>query len=158
MYQGLPWFTALSKERIVQIENKGFNCMDIIENCKKILIECENVIFSYIFGSYASKLGREDSDIDIDIAIYLKDQIDTKEYLNIKTNLIESCGKEIDLIILNEATPLLKLEIYRNNILLFTRDKTIESNFKVKRLFEYSDMKKYLDMVYEENIKRMYSS
>ena len=156
MYQGLPWFTALSKERIVQIENKGFNCMDIIENCKKILIECENVIFAYIFGSYASKLAREDSDIDI--AIYLKDQIDTKEYLNIKTNLIESCGKEIDLIILNEATPLLKLEIYRNNILLFTRDKTIESNFKVKRLFEYSDMKKYVDMVYEKNVKRMYSS
>ena len=41
-------------------------------------------------------------------------------------DLTEICKKEVDLIILNDAAPLLKYEIYKNNILLFSRNKTIE--------------------------------
>ena len=126
---------------------------NVIEKSKKVLIKYENVLFAYIFGSYASGKVREDSDIDI--AIYIKEKIDTREYLDIRMDLIEACGKEVDLIILSEATPLLKFEIYRNNILLFTRNKTLENNFKVKTLFEYWDTKKYLDMAYNKNIERI---
>jgi predicted nucleotidyltransferase len=52
--------------------------MDVIAECRKRLMEYENIIFAYVFGSYASGKVREDSDIDI--AIYLKERIDTKEY------------------------------------------------------------------------------
>ena len=41
------------------------------------------------------------------------------------------------------------------NKLLFTRDETIESNYKVKTLFEYDDMKKYLDLSYDKMIERL---
>ncbi|NLC69336.1 MAG: nucleotidyltransferase domain-containing protein [Clostridiaceae bacterium] len=126
---------------------------DVIEKCKKVLIKYENILFAYIFGSYASGRVREDSDIDI--AIYLKEKIDTKEYLDIRMDLMEACGRKVDLIILSKATPLLKFEVYRNNILLFTRDETLENNFKVKTLFEYWDTKKYLDMAYKKNIERI---
>lgn len=54
-----------------------------------------------------------------------------------------------------DATPLLKYEIYKNNILLFTRNKAIETNYKVRTLFEYDDIKKYLDLVYKTNINRL---
>ena len=92
---------------------------------------------------------------DVDIAIYLSEKIDTETYLKIKAELSEILKKEIDLIILNDATPLLKYQIYKNNILLFTRSKTMESNHKIKTLFEYSDMKRYLDLSYDKTIDRL---
>ena len=127
--------------------------MNTIENCKNILIEYKDIIFAYIFGSYAQNKIREDSDIDI--AIYLKNKLDIDTYLEIKMELSEATKREVDVVILNDATPLLKYEIYKNNILLFTRDETVESNYKVKTLFEYDDMKKYLDLSYNKMIERL---
>ena len=86
--------------------------MDIIKNCKSILMEYEDIIFAYIFGSYAQNSIRENSDIDI--SIYLKKNIDIDTYLEIKMNLSEVLKREVDLVILNNAPPLLKYEIYNN--------------------------------------------
>ena len=139
--------------------NKGLNKyqeinnMDIIKKCINILMGYEGIIFAYIFGSYVQEKMRTNSDVDI--AIYLSDKINTETYLKIKADLSEIFKKEIDLIILNNATPLLKYQVYKNNILLFTRSKTIESNYKVKTLFEYSDIKKYLDLSYDKTIDRL---
>ena len=127
--------------------------MDTINKCKDILIKYEDIIFAYIFGSYAKDNIRKDSDIDI--AIYLKDSIDTYRYLDMKMKLSEAIRREVDLVILNDATPMLKYEIYKNNILLFTKDKSIENKYKVKTLFEYNDMKRYLDLSYEKTIERL---
>ena len=127
--------------------------MDTINKCRDILIQYEKIIFAYIFGSYAKDNIRKDSDIDI--AIYLKDSIGSYEYLDMKMKLSEALKREVDLVILNDATPLLKYEIHKNNILLFTNDKSIESKYKVKTLFEYNDMKRYLDLSYEKTIERL---
>lgn len=127
--------------------------MNITKECRKILIEYENIIFAYIFGSYAKDNIRKDSDIDI--AIYLNSEINPRTYLDMKMDLSENLKREVDLVILNDATPLLKYEIYKKNILLFTRNKTIETGYKVKTLFEYNDMKRYLDLSYDTTIERL---
>lgn len=127
--------------------------MDIVKKCKNILMRYEDIIFVYIFGSYVQ--GKMRTDSDIDIAIYLEKKMDIETYIEIKMHLSEACKREIDLIVLNDATPLLKYQIYKNNMLLFTRDKTIETSYKVKTLFEYSDMKRYLDLSYDRTIDKL---
>ncbi|SCL83772.1 type VII toxin-antitoxin system MntA family adenylyltransferase antitoxin [Sporanaerobacter sp. PP17-6a] len=127
--------------------------MDIIEKCKNVLMKYENILFAYIFGSYAKGNMRADSDVDI--GIYLKEEMNIEEYLKIRMDLTKICKRQVDLVVLNAATPLLKYEIYKNNILLFTRDRTIESNYKVKILFEYNDIKRYLEMSYKKTIERL---
>lgn len=127
--------------------------MDILKECKSILIKYEEIIFAYIFGSYANDKYRETSDVDI--AIYLKKDLNPNEYLNIKADLRESLKKEVDLLILNNARPLLKYEIYKNHILLFSRDKSMEGRYKVKTLYEYNDIKRYLNLSYEKTIERL---
>lgn len=127
--------------------------LDTIKKCRDILINYESIIFAYIFGSYAKGNVREDSDIDI--AIYLKDSIGTYAYLDMKMELSEALKREVDLVILNDSTPLLKYEIYKKNILLFTHDESIENRYKVKVLFEYDDMKRYLDLSYDKTIERL---
>lgn len=116
-------------------------------------MEYKEILFAYVFGSYVQGKIRLDSDIDI--AIYLEDEIDLDRYLAIKMKLTEVCKREVDLVILNEATPLLKYEIYRNNIPIFSRNRDIETRYKVKLLFEYNDIKRYLDMAYQKNIERI---
>lgn len=127
--------------------------MDIIKKCKSILMDYEDIIFAYIFGSYVQ--GKMRADSDIDIAIYLGKKMDIETYLEIKMHLSDACKREVDLIVLNDAIPLLKYQIYKNNISLFIRDKTIETRYKVKTLFEYSDMKRYLDLSYNKTIDRL---
>ena len=127
--------------------------LDGIKNCKDILIKYEAIVFAYIFGSFAKNNIRKDSDIDI--AIYLKTDIDTYKYLDMKMELSEVLKREVDLVILNDASPLLKYEIYKDNILLFTHDKAMENRYKVKILFEYNDMKRYLDLSYDKTIERL---
>lgn len=127
--------------------------MDNIKKCKDILIGYENIIFAYIFGSYVQGKMRPDSDIDI--AIYSEKKLDSETYLEIKMDLTDACKREIDLIILNDANPLLKYEIYKNNILLFTRDNVLETSYKIKTLFEYNDVKRYLDLSYDRTIERL---
>ena len=72
-----------------------------------------------------------------------------------KMLLSDAFKREVDLVILNNACPLLKYEIYKNQILFFSHDKTEENKYKVKTLFEYHDMKRYLDLSYEMNIARL---
>lgn len=73
-------------------------------------------------------------DSDIDIAIYLEYEIDLETYLDMKIELTEACKEEIDLIFLNKATHLLKFEIYKSNILIFSWNRDIETRYKVKIL------------------------
>lgn len=127
--------------------------MSIIEKCRDILVEYKSIIFAYIFGSYAQ--GKDRVDSDIDIAIFLEENVDIDTYLEMKMRLEEACKREIDLIILNDTKPLLRYEIYKSNVPLFCRDKSLETRFKVKTLFEYSDFKKYLDLSYDKTIERL---
>lgn len=53
--------------------------MNIIEKCKDVLIEHEEIIFAYIFGSYVQGKMREDSDIDIAIHIVVDNNIGNPE-------------------------------------------------------------------------------
>lgn len=125
-----------------------------IEDIINILYEKSNIVFSYIFGSYAKGENRESSDIDI--AIYLKnDQISTDKYLSLLYDIMSISNKKVDLVILNDSPPLIKHEVYTEGILLFTKDKETLTNYKVKTLFEYEDMKYYLNMQYKDMINRI---
>lgn len=125
--------------------------MTTINKCRDVLMKYEDIIFAYIFGSYAKSNIRKDSDI----AIYLKENIESYEYLGMKRELSETFKREVDLVVLNNASPLLKYEIYKNNVLLFSKDKALEGKYKIKTLHEYNDMKRYLDLSYEKTIERL---
>ncbi|KGG79483.1 DNA polymerase beta [Caloranaerobacter azorensis H53214] len=128
--------------------------MNILEEIKKVLFSKGNIVFAYVFGSCARNTMTENSDIDI--AIYLKDkEISIDDYLSLKVELEDKIKKEIDLVILNEAQPLVKHEVFIEGIRLFSRDETLESNFKVHTVFEYEDTKKLREKFYNSMIENL---
>ncbi len=115
-------------------------------------MENDKIVFAYIFGSFVNKSKYN----DIDIAIYLSNgKIDTLEYLNLKRELMDIASVDVDLVILNEANPLLKHEIFKDGIRIFSRNSSLESNIHVHSLFEYEDMKKYYKLSYDTMISHI---
>lgn len=127
--------------------------MDILRQCKEVLIEYKEIEFAYVFGSFAK--GEENKRSDLDIAIYVSEALNFDEYLELKVKLERACKREVDLVVLNEAGTLLKREINLNHRLIFSRNDELESNHRVKVVFEYADFKKYVDMFYEKSIDRI---
>ncbi|AVX19825.1 hypothetical protein SAMN02745885_00168 [Carboxydocella sporoproducens DSM 16521] len=124
------------------------------EKLGRYLAAKPNILFAFLFGSWARGDAREDSDVDI--AVYLKDRdYDILEYLDWKRDLEEICGRTVDLAILNEATPLLKYQVYLDGVLLFSKDDILASNFLVRALFEYEDIRPYLELTYKRMIERI---
>ncbi len=82
---------------------------ETISKIKDYLERDENIIFAYIFGSYATRAQRKQSDIDI--ALYFNKPphgVDILKFVNKLSNLV---AKEIHLVILNTASPFLKHQV-----------------------------------------------
>ena len=125
-----------------------------MEQCiKNILFSNQAIRFAYIFGSYAKGTMRKDSDVDL--ALFLSEDFSTEEYLDLKMQLMECSHREMDLVVLNDAPTLLKYEVSQHHVLLFARDQGEEIEFRIRTLFEYEDMKPYIDLHYQAMIQRL---
>lgn len=127
--------------------------MEYLEKIKEVLFDNKKIIFCYVFGSYAENRQRDGSDMDI--AIYVKEKVEVYEYIELKNELEKLLIKDVDLVILNDATPLIKYEIYVNHVKVFSKNKEIENDYLIKVLFEYEDVKKYLNYGYNSMIERI---
>lgn len=128
---------------------------DIIKNITQYLANIPDIVFAYIFGSFVEKEKYE----DIDIAIFLASgEIDSMDYLNLKRELTDIAGVEVDIAVLNEASPLLKREVIKNGVLIWERNKDSRVRFIVNSVFEYEDMKRYYEMSYESFIQKIKES
>jgi hypothetical protein len=124
-----------------------------VEKIKKYLYQRNEVIFAYLYGSYAK--GNENKLSDIDIAIYIdkskKPESGTFGYRSeLITELQSFVDKDIDLIILNEVTNILAYNVLKDGKLLFTKSYEKRINFHEKV------MKTYLDFLPTRNIQDQY--
>lgn len=116
----------------------------------------EDIMFSYVFGSYA--IGTFSSNSDIDIAIFFYNDADTKDldkYLTIKVELEVVLKKEVDLVVLNTATPFLKTRIINKHIKIYSKDSYNEALFIDKSFGEYFDVKQYIDLEYTRMLEQL---
>jgi len=112
----------------------------MISILKNYMISKENVKFAYLFGSYAENRERKDSDIDV--AVYLSGihEDDFFKYkLDLKTELEQIFKKTVDVVIMNNASPLLNHEVFKNGIIIKNSEPSILSQFRAKNFYYYID-------------------
>ncbi len=108
---------------------------------KKFLEKDSNILFAIVFGSAVE--GKLTKESDIDVAIYVKNPLSAHELLSLIDKLSTLVGREIHLIVLNEASPLLRHQVMKNRKELFIKDFLTYSKFREKTIDDYQE---YLDV------------
>lgn len=121
------------------------------EKISEILNRERNILFAYIFGSYARKEARKGSDIDI--AIFLRNpsviEKDPKFEVRLALKIEKVLRKPIDVRILNDKPLTFINQVLKHGKLLFSRNEKERINFEVKMFDLYLDFS-YLMKEYDE--------
>lgn len=113
----------------------------------------QKVTFAYLFGSQAK--GTAGALSDIDIAVYFGDEAvaDVRFDLRLKvlgelTDLYKT--DKVDLVVLNDAPPLLAHRILKEGLLVFSGNDKIRLEYETNAVLKYLDWKPYLDKYTKE--------
>lgn len=143
----------LSKEIDISHDSK---LKKLIKTIESVLIKDPQIVFALLFGSQAH--GDAFPFSDIDIAIYtMKDtEYDSQYKFLLMHKLSKALNVEnVDLIILNNAPPVLRYEILTTGILIFCRDDDLYAEFYSLSLREYFDFRYILQQFYDDAIKEL---
>jgi predicted nucleotidyltransferase len=108
----------------------------------------EDIAAAYLFGSLAQ--GRANPRSDVDIAILLGSIPDepggtTDRQLQLMGDLERFADREVDVVILNTAPPLLQHQVPLKGRLLYERDRLARVEFEVRAGKIYADLKPMYD-------------
>lgn len=109
------------------------------EKLKVFLGKDQNVVFALIFGSYAE--GRQKKASDIDIGIYFVQPPEGIKLLTLINVLSELAGREVDVVVLNNAPPFLRHQIMKNRVILTIKDMAVYAKFREKTISDYDEYK-----------------
>src|SRR5213082_827395 len=98
---------------------------------------------------------------DVDIAILLMEQIKSDQFLDYQLYFFSELAKRlesdsIDVVILNQASLLLKLQVIKYGQILFSRDEKSRVAFETKAVMDYLDFKKFDEIQNQALSRRLY--
>ena len=114
------------------------------EQLQKCIQNDDNILFAYLFGSYADGTAQKKSDIDI--AIYFQSHtLDDK--LSVIHTLQKTVQKDIDLVTLNEVKNIFLLEAILNKGILLKdhKERPYFEVFKEHEIIDFKNFLKYID-------------
>ncbi|MCL4455827.1 MAG: nucleotidyltransferase domain-containing protein [Nitrospirae bacterium] len=124
---------------------------DIAATLKDYFKYKEDILLVFIFGSAVNdRLTRES---DIDIAVLFKYIPDFKEIFHLKGDISELIKRETDVVVLNNSSPVIRMQVLRNGVAVVNKDSAAYNDFFVRTVKEYDDLKRVRKET-EENILR----
>ncbi len=94
-----------------------------------------------LYGSRAKGQARSDSDIDLALLLNRQSLPDSFELAKTQTDLEALLKNDVDLVILDKASPILAMQILRNHQMLYQIPPDVMDDFTVKATGEYFDLK-----------------
>lgn len=119
----------------------------IRENVQPILDGCDNIVAAYLFGSVATSRQRPGSDIDIAILLVEAQHHDRKALLDqLLPPLCRTLRGDVHLLFLNDASYLVRAQVFGKGELLYMRDSRKLAVFRMKSMSMFADFAPYLRM------------
>src|SRR5215831_8464645 len=116
------------------------------------------VQLAYLFGSQAT--GHTHAESDVDVAVLLAASLTADERFTTRLTLIGALTRlfgtdKVDVVVLNEASPLLAYEVLRNGVLLYCPDDNTRVDFQVRALCAYEDTAPLRTLLAEAMVERL---
>ena len=122
---------------------------NVLASLKSAFDDRQEILLAFLFGSVAGKRSRPSSDVDIGILFEVVPEIHAMN--DMREELSSILQREVDLAVLNHASPVLNMQILKNGILLYARDRKHYHHFFVDTVNQYDDLKR-IRKTCEENI------
>ena len=122
----------------------------LLEKIKNYLLEDKEVVAIVLFGSYARKDEKVDSDIDI--AIKLNRELSKKDKFKLQLELEELVNKDVDLLNLDELDDGVRYEILINSETLYVKDELEFELYKLRMYKSYLELNESREKIIE-NLK-----
>ncbi len=103
-----------------------------------LLAEAE---FAYLYGSAAESASRLRSDSDVDLAVWFAAPLSVDERIDWTARLAEATGRDVDLIDLWTADPIISMQVLRHGRLIHCQDRAALSAFQIRAPQVYYDFK-----------------
>jgi len=130
--------------------------MNVPESLRAVLDAESAIVFARLFGSRSR--GEQRSDSDWDIAVYLDESLDAEQRFDLRRHLSAAlCGPSgpgVDLVVLNDAPPLLAHRALQGSE-LFTRDRRVYVRFFVRTMGELDDERYFRSVHSRERARRL---
>ena len=123
----------------------------MVKKLTEILGKQKDIVLAFLFGSYQK--GEITSFSDLDIAIFFTAMRDFYGLNALKQEISEMSGLEVDIVVLNNASPVIKMQVLKNGALLVNRDRKAYNDFFIHTVNEYDDLKRTRKEI-EDNILR----
>ena len=110
--------------------------MDLAEQLGKTAAAFPEVKLAVLFGSTARGVARPKSDVDLGI---LLDPYSPELRFRVEAQLGRAAGRPVDVVLLDDAPPLLRFEIARDGVLLFQSEDGLWTGFKARAMVDWWD-------------------
>lgn len=117
----------------------------------KHLESIPTIVAAILFGSQATGQANSESDIDIAILFETSKLPTGLELIQLKQELSDLVHQDVDLVLLNGASPIIAMQALKNGVPLFIRDPIPYHRYEVELITDYADLKK-LHEPFEKNI------
>ena len=115
--------------------------MDIKETIRDYFAKQKDALCVYLFGSVAT--GKENRFSDVDIAVLFDDRASRDEYsrrvLFMMDELSILLDKNVDIVVLNEASSFLKFQIIKSGVRIYEHPDRHSRDFESAAVIEYFD-------------------
>jgi uncharacterized protein len=121
----------------------GRNKAEILETLERFFKETGDVSLVFLFGSIAAGRSHRKSDVDIAILFKPPPGVDRSEDISDMAGRLSALlGKEVDLVQLDRASPVLKMQVLKNGVLVYSSDKGHFYRFQMDTVNQYDDLKR----------------
>jgi uncharacterized protein len=110
--------------------------MDLEDRLRQTAASFPEVKLMALFGSTARGQSRPGSDVDLGV---LLDPYSPELRFRVEAALGRAAGRTVDVVLLDDAPPLLRFEIARDGLLLFQREDHFWTGFKARAMVDWWD-------------------
>jgi predicted nucleotidyltransferase len=128
----------------------------VVKKIEKSLSVHSDIVLVFLFGSFVK--GDITSFSDLDIAILFTGTTDFYRINNLREDISEMLGVEVDIVVLNNASPVIKMQVLKKGTLLINKAQRAYNEFFVSTVKEYDDLKRTRKEIEEKILKgRIYA-